>query len=197
MATPDDLKKRIHELLGRWAAGDHSAFDELVPLVYNDLRRIAGFLFQNENKNHTLQPTIVVNEAFMKLRRAGGLECQDALHFLRIYARSMREILIDYARRRDADKRRGETVSVDEVEIACRDHFPEVLMCRDIMERLARLSPRQASVVELRVFCGLENGEIAQALKISPNTVMRDWNFASNWLRREMRKTERPDLESA
>lgn len=196
MADSDDLKKRIHELLGRWGAGDHSALDELVPLVYNDLRRIAGYLFKGEQRNHTLQPTIVVNEAFMKLRHSGGLECHDGAHFLAIYARSMRQILIDYARRRNTLKRYGETVSLDDVEIICRDRLSDLLVCKDAMERLARLSPRQASVVDLRVFCGLENGEIAEVLKISPNTVMRDWNFAWNWLRREMRR-EKPGLESA
>lgn len=189
MTEPDDVnvKKRINELLERWCNGDPTALNDLIPLVYHDLRRIAGYLFSGERKNHTLGPSAVVNEAFIKLRHSTKLECRDSAHFLAIYARAMRQILIDYARRHNANKRYGETVPLDEVQLLCRERPGDLLALNKAMECLAQSYPRQASVVDLRVFCGLNNPQIAEVLKIAANTVIRDWKFASDWLRREMK----------
>jgi RNA polymerase sigma factor (TIGR02999 family) len=183
----DDVKKRINELLERWSHGDPTALNELIPLVYQDLRRIAGYLFNGERKNHTLQPTIIVAEAFIKLKQSHKVACRDSAHFLAIYARAMRQILIDYARRHQAGKRDGETVPLDEVQLLCRARHGDVRALIEAMDRLTRIYPRQASVVDLRVFCGLNNSQIAKVLKIAANTVIRDWKFASDWLRREMK----------
>jgi RNA polymerase sigma factor (TIGR02999 family) len=189
LTEPDDVnvKKRINELLERWSNGDSAALNDLIPLVYHDLRRIAGYLFKAERKNHTLSPSAVVNEAFIKLKHSAKLECRDGAHFLAIYARAMRQILFDYARRHNASKRYGETVPLDEVQLFCCERHGEVLALALAMDRLTQLHPRQASVVDLRVFCGLNNSQVAQVLKIAANTVIRDWRFASDWLRREMR----------
>ena len=191
MTEPDDVnvKKRINELLERWSNGESSALNELVSLVYEDLRRIAGYLFGGERKNHTLGPSAVVHEAFIKLSHSARLDCRDGAHFLAIYARAMRQILIDYARRHNANKRYGETVPLDEVQLLCRERHGDLLALNNAMERLAQSYPRQASVVDLRVFCGLNNPQIAQVLKIAANTVIRDWKFASGWLRREMKSS--------
>jgi RNA polymerase sigma-70 factor (ECF subfamily) len=183
----DNGKNRINELLERWSNGDPAALSELIPLVYQDLRRIAGYLFNGERKNHTLQPTIIVAEAFIKLKQSHKVACRDGAHFLAIYARAMRQILIDYARRHNANKRYGETVPLDEVQLFCRERHGDLLAMIEAMDRLTRIYPRQASVVDLRVFCGLNNSQVAKVLKIAANTVMRDWKFASDWLRREMK----------
>ena len=187
LTEPDDVKKRINELLERWCNGDSAALNELFPHVYPDARRIAGYLFGGERRNHTLGPSAVVHEAFIKLSHSSKLDCRDGAHFLRIYAKAMREILIDYARRHNAKKRYGETVPLDEVQLLCRERHGELLELKQAMERLAQIYPRQASVIDLRVFCGLNNSQIAQVLKIAANTVIRDWKFASDWLRREMK----------
>lgn len=187
MTGSDDVKKRINELLERWSNGDPAALNELIPLIYQDLRRIAGYLFNGERKNHTLQPTIIVAEAFIKLRQSHKVACRDGAHFLAIYARAMRQILIDYARRHNANKRYGEIVPLDEVQLFCRERHGDLLALIEAMDCLTRIYPRQASVVDLRVFCGLNNSQIAKVLKIAANTVIRDWKFASDWLRREMK----------
>ncbi len=189
MTEPDDVnvEKQINELLERWSNGDSTALHELFPLVYKDLRRIAGYLFGGERKNHTLGPSAVVHEAFIKLSHSTRLDCRDGAHFLAIYARAMRQILIEYARRHNASKRYGETVPLDEVQLLCRERHGDLLALNQAMECLAQSYPRQASVVDLRVFCGLNNPQIAEVLKIAANTVIRDWKFASDWLRREMK----------
>lgn len=188
MTEPDDVKKRINELLQRWSSGDPTALNDLIPLVYKDLRRIAGYLFSGERKNHTLQPTAVVSLAFIKLKHSTKVECRDGAHFLALYARAMRQILIDYARKHNADKRHGETVPLDEVQLFSRERNKDMLAIAEAMDLLAKSHPRQASVVDLRVFCGLNNPQIAEVLQISPNTVIRDWRDASDWLRRAIEK---------
>jgi RNA polymerase sigma-70 factor (ECF subfamily) len=187
LAKPDDLKKRIKELLERWAAGDSEALKELIPLVYQDLRRIAGYLFKGERKNHTLGPTIVVHEAFMKLSRSAEIECRDGAHFLAIYSRAMRQILIDYARYHGRRPEGQETVPLDDVQKICRERNANLLALEQALNRLAEIDPRQASVVDLKIFCGLDNEQIAKVLKISANTVMRDWKKAKWRLQREMK----------
>src|SRR5262249_2477023 len=192
LTEPDDVKQRISELLKRWSEGDTGALDALVPLVYADVRRIAGYLFKKERKNHTLGPTAVVHEAFMKFRHANQVTCRDGAHFLAIYARAMRQILIDYSDYKNAQKRHGEEVPLEEVplhelHLLCRGHRPDLLVLKDAIERLAQTHPRWASVVDLRVFCGFDNSQVAEMLKVSPNTVIRDWKEASKWLRHEIK----------
>jgi RNA polymerase sigma-70 factor, ECF subfamily len=183
LTEPDDVKKRINELLERWSNGDPTALNDLIPLVYQDLRRIAGYLFSGERKNHTLQPSAIVAEAFIKLKHSTKVECRDGAHFLALYARAMRQILIDYARRHNAGKRHGETVQLDEVQLFSRERSKDVLAIAGAMDLLAKSQPRWASVVDLRVFCGLNNSQIAEVLQISANTVIRDWRDVSEWLR--------------
>lgn len=192
LTEPEHVRRRIKELLQRWSQGDSSALNELVPLVYADLRRIAGYLFNGERKNHTLGPTIIVHEAFMKLRQSStSIECQDGHHFLAIYARAMRHILIDYSRKKNAGKRYGEEVPLDDVQmhelyLLCGERRADLLALDEAMTRLAQINPRLASVVNLRFFCGLDNSQVGKALKISANTVIRDWRFAESWLRHEI-----------
>lgn len=197
MTEPEHVKRRIQELLQRWTQGDSSALNELLPLVYPDLRRIAGYLFNGERKNHTLGPTIIVHEAYMKLRQSTSIECQDGHHFLAIYARAMRHILIDYSRKKNAKKRHGEEVPLDDVQVhelyqLCCERHADLLALDEAMTRLGHIKPRVASVVNLKLFCGLDNTQIGKSLKISANTVMRDWGFAERWLRREIQRGGKP-----
>jgi RNA polymerase sigma factor (TIGR02999 family) len=187
LTVPDDAKKRINELLERWSNGDSAALNDLTPLVYQDLRRIAGYLFKGERKSHTMGPSGTVHEAYIKLKRSTKVECRDGAHFLAIYARAMRQILLDYARQHNAGKRYGETVPLDEIQLSCRERHGDMLALDNAMECLRQRHPRQASVVDLRVFCGLNNPQIAEVLQIGVNTVIRDWKFASDWLRREIK----------
>jgi len=185
---------QITSLLLRLGQGDKSALDSLTPLVYDDLRRLAYYLLRSERPNHTLQPTALVNEMYIKFTRQQKLQWQNRAHFIAIAARAMREILIDHAKRRKRDKNGGKYTFLSPEEafgFAAAELPMDVLALDEALKRLTLESPRKEQVVVLRFFGGLTNDEIAEVLQIAPNTVGRDWEFAKAWLNREMKRKEK------
>jgi RNA polymerase sigma factor (TIGR02999 family) len=178
----------ITGILFRWSQGDEHALDSLTPLVYRDLRRIAARLLRAERSGHTLQPTALVNEAYLKLAGDAKVQWQNRSHFFAVAARAMRQILVDHARGHLAAKRGGgvTVVPLEEGLVFARERSADLLALDRALQRLSAIDPRKTRVVELRFFAGLNNDEIAELLQISPNTVMRDWNMAKAWLRREI-----------
>ena len=175
-------------LLTDWSRGDAGALDQLVPLVYAELRRIAARQLRGERSNHTLQPTALVNEVYMRLVDQRQVAWQDRAHFLGVAAQSMRRILVDHARRRDAGKRGdgAAAVSIDNArEIAAAGDLP-LLALEDALARLEALDPGLARIVELRAFAGLTIDEAAHVLGVSPSTAKRSWRTAKAWLNREL-----------
>jgi RNA polymerase sigma-70 factor, ECF subfamily len=182
--SPEDITR----LLARWTEGDEGALTFLTPLIYGELRRKAAYLLRNERQGHTLQATALVNEVFLKLEGNAKVQWQNRTHFFAVAARAMRHILVDYARQHRRDKRGGRAVFVplDEALAVGPEVSADLLLLDQALDRLMAVDPRKAKVVELRFFGGLENHETAEVLQVSPNTVMRDWNLAKAWLRREM-----------
>jgi RNA polymerase sigma-70 factor (ECF subfamily) len=179
-------------LLRAIRAGDSTRDDvtpRLVELMYPELRAVAGRLMRRERNDHTLQPTAIVNEAFLRLVDQGDIHWQDRAHFVGIAARVMRQILVDHARRRHAAKRgaAGEKVTLDEAMAAAPDTTFELLALDEVLTRYAALDVRRAQVAELRVFGGLTTKEIAAHLHISTRTVDGDWAVARMWLARELK----------
>lgn len=177
-------KKEVTALLRQLGDGNREVVDQLITLVYGELRRLAANYLKSERDGHTLQPTALVNEAFLKLVDQ-KTPWQDRNHFFAVSATLMRRILVDYARRHGAEKRGAlaETVPLDEVFVFVRER-PAALMALDAaLAELETADPRRARVVELRFFAGLNNEEIADVLSIHSNTVLRDWNLARAWLR--------------
>lgn len=177
----------ITAVLVRWSQGEEHALDDLIPLVYERLRRMAMYRLGNERQGHTLQPSDLVHEAFLKLRGAAKVQWQNRLHFYAVAARAMRQILVDYARKY---KHRVQIVPLDEIEhlAFAPQRSVELLALDDALNRLAVDHPRKALVVELRFFGGLSNEQIAESLDISGNTVIRDWDFAKAWLNRGLKR---------
>ena len=186
--TPSDLT----ELLRAAGAGEPGALDRLVPLIYAELRRMASAELRRERPDHTLSPTALVNEAWLRL--GGDASWQNRSHFFGAAARAMRRILVDHARQRSAIKRSRDLQVTLEPEAIGAPEPPseEVIAVDEALERLARLDPRQASIVELRYFMGLSIPDTAAALDISPATVKRDWALARAWLHRELGPTSEP-----
>jgi RNA polymerase sigma factor (TIGR02999 family) len=184
MATP----RSVTALLGEWSRGNDSALNQLLPLVYAELRRMAGRQLRGERANHTLQPTALVHEVYLRLVDQRHVDLHDRAHFLGVAARMMRRILVDHARRRGAGKR-GEgvpCVSIDEAkEVAAPRDMPVLALDR-ALDRLEKIDPDLGRIVELRAFGGLTIDEAAHVLKISPSTAKRDWRTAKAWLNREL-----------
>jgi RNA polymerase sigma-70 factor, ECF subfamily len=158
--------------------------------VYIELHRIASARLQSERVQHTLQPTALVHEAYLRLCGSGALACHDRTHFFRLAARVMRRILVDYARQRNAEKR-GDgyaNISLDDAVSIGSSYCSDAIEIDDLMNRLAELSPRQAAIVEMRYFGGLDDEEIALAVGINVRTVRRDWAMARAWFRKQMRR---------
>jgi RNA polymerase sigma factor (TIGR02999 family) len=178
----------ISQLLQRWGDGDKAALDQLLPLVYTELRRMARRYMWQQPSDHTLQTTALIHEAYLRLVGQEGKRWESRAHFFGVAARAMRHILVDYARARHTGKRGGEkhVVSLEEAAIVSKERASELLSLDDALEELARLSPRQSRVIELRYFGGLSVKETAEVLKISSDTVTRDWNQAKAWLYREL-----------
>jgi RNA polymerase sigma factor (TIGR02999 family) len=185
----------ITGLLKAWRQGDETAFDQLMPLVYAQLRRQAQRQMRKERSGLTLQSTAVVHEVYLRLTRASELDCQDRVHFFALAAQVMRRVLVDAARARTALKRGGaalpveHSTAVDLDSIAADDLNAAASVCalHEALETLTRIDPRRAKVVELRFFGGLSVDETAKVLDVSPQTVMRDWRLARAWLARELR----------
>jgi RNA polymerase sigma factor (TIGR02999 family) len=180
----------ITGLLKAWSGGNEAALERLAPLVYDELRRRARGYMARERQENSLQATALVNEAFLRLVEVEGLDWQDRAHFFAVSAQMMRRILVDAARARGAEKRGGGVVKVDLNESinampACAS---ELVDLDQALEALAQFDPRKAKVVEMRFFGGLSVEETAEVLKISAQSVMRDWKLARAWLMREMER---------
>jgi RNA polymerase sigma factor (TIGR02999 family) len=197
MARKTPTAGKISLLLRAWARGDLQARDDLVPVVYAELRRRAGAYFRRERPTHTLQPTALVHEAFMRLMGEDRVTWRNRAHFFAIAAQMMRWILVDHARHHQAAKSPGAALQVE-----LEDHIgasqPRLCECLDLdraLTELAQLDPRQAQIVELKYFAGLTEREIAEGLSISRATVTREWQSAQAWLYRRI--ATRPNKVSA
>jgi len=179
---------QITQLLAEWSDGNQSALDELYPLVYNELHRLARRYMSRERKGHTLQTTALINEAYVRLVDQRNVHWANRSHFFAISAQIMRRILIDHARRQAYAKRGGgaQQVSLEEVAAITPDQSVELVRLDEALKSLEEMDPRRSQVVELRYFGGLSNEEIAGVLKVSENTVTRDWNMARAWLYQQL-----------
>jgi RNA polymerase sigma factor (TIGR02999 family) len=175
-------------LLRAWAKGDPAALEELTPHVYRELRRIAGHIMQNEQAGRTVQATALVHEAYLRLIDVSNVDWEHRAHFFAVSARIMRHILLDAARARATGKRGGNQprVNLDEIPDISSRRGAELIALDEALIALAKLDARKAEVIELRFFGGLGVEETAAALKVSPETVMRDWRLARAWLLREL-----------
>jgi RNA polymerase sigma factor (TIGR02999 family) len=182
--SPDD----VTQLLIAWSKGDQSARDQLMPLVYEELHRLAHRHIRNERQGHTLQTSALVNEAFIRLVDQKNAHWQNRAHFFSIAAQMMRRILVDYARSRRYIKRGGDArrVTLDEELTVSDERSADVIALDEALEELAIFDVRKSKVVELRYFAGLSIEETAEVLAVSPGTVMRDWTLAKAWLQRAM-----------
>ena len=180
--------RQVTELLVRWRKGDRQALDALIPLVYEELRRIAQHFLQREKPGHTLQSTALVHEAYVRMVGQNLPEWQSRAHFFGIAAQLMRQILVDHARARQAAKRGGDVfkLSLDESTAMPEQQDLDLIALDDALKSLAELDPQQGRIVELRYFAGLTIEDTSEVLGISPATVKRDWATARAWLQREM-----------
>jgi RNA polymerase sigma-70 factor, ECF subfamily len=181
------MESEVTVLLQKWSDGDPVALEQLTPIVYEELRRLARRYMRGERANITLQTTALVNEAYLRLVDCKRMRFNDRAHFFAVSAQLMRRILVDHARRRNLKRGAGvEHISLDEVALFGPDRDAGLVMLDDAMLALAHFDPRKAQVVELRFFGGLSVEETAEVLKISSITVMRDWSTARAWLYREL-----------
>lgn len=181
-------RAEVTGLLAEINRGDRSAIERLMPLVYDELRRIAARYFSRERGDHTLQPTAVVHEAFLRLVDQ-RVEWQNRSHFLSVASTMMRRVLLDYAKAKQAVRRAGEKISLDDDIATSDDRLAEVVAIDQALARLEELDAEQARVVEMRFFGGLSVEETAEALAISPRTVKRHWSSARAWLHRELSRS--------
>jgi len=187
--------QEVTQLLLAWSHGDQAALEQLTPLVYAELHRLAKRYLGGERRGHTLQTTALVNEAYLRLIDWKNVEWQNRAHFFGVSAQLMRRILVDFARSRHYAKRGGEAeqVSLAEASMVAQGRSAALVALDDALQALAALDPRQSQVVELRFFGGLSLEETAEVLKVSPATVRRDWSLAQAWLHRELNKTATGD----
>ena len=198
MRSPEKSAE-ITVLLKAWGRGDSTALDRLTPLVYEQLHRMARSYMRNEHPGHTLQATALVNEAYLRLVETRDLDWTDRAHFFAVCARVMRRILVDAARSRAAIKRGGQADRVEHSTAINLDQLPnpasemsaQVCALDDALNVLAQIDPRRAHVIELRFFGGLSVEETGQVLRVSPQTVMRDWKLARAWLARELSQSSK------
>jgi RNA polymerase sigma factor (TIGR02999 family) len=179
----------VSQLLKDWYEGNDQALRAVVPLVYEELRRVAHGYLRKERSDHTLQSAALVHEAYLRLEKQGAAKFENRSHFLAICAQLMRQILVDYARARRANKRNGgERVTLDGM--AFKTRAVDMIALDDALNELARLDPQQARIVELRFFGGLSIEEASDVLNVSPMTVKRNWASARLWLHRQVSKAE-------
>ena len=179
-----DGSEEVTQLLGDWSGGDEGALEKLIPLVQPELHRLAHYYMSRERAGHTLQTTALLNEAYLQLTDKTQPQWQNRTHFMAVAAQLMRRIMVDHARARHALKRGGaaQRVTLDEAALVTETRAPELLALDEALENLAAYDPRMSKIVEMRYFGGLTDEEIAEVLKIHPNTVMRDWSAAKAWL---------------
>jgi RNA polymerase sigma-70 factor, ECF subfamily len=178
----------ITQVLERWSNGEQSALDELLPLIYKELRRLAGNYIRRERHDHTLQPTALINEVFLRLIDQQDIKWQNRAHFFGIAAKLMRRILVDHARLHQAAKRGGAhySLSLSKADRIASQPSVNLLTLHLTLQRLEELDPQQSQIVELRFFGGLTIEETAEVLSVSHATVERDWKMARAWLRHEL-----------
>jgi RNA polymerase sigma-70 factor (ECF subfamily) len=177
----------VSTLLRAWSDGDQSALDKLAPIVYDELRRLAGHYMSRERTGHSLQATALVNEAYLRLVDYKRMRWENRAHFFAVSAQLMRRILVDHARRHNLKRGGGvQHIALEDSAIVGGGRAENLVVLDDAMQALARIDPRKAQVVELRFFGGLSVEETAEVLKVSAVTVMRDWSTARAWLYREM-----------
>lgn len=187
MSSNDLPAGEVSLLLRAWSEGDRGALDQLAPIVYQELRRLARYYMRQERPGHSLQTTALVNEAYLRLVDYKRMQWQNRAHFFAVSAQAMRRILVDHARRHNAKRGKGiEHVALEETAVVGRESEADLVKLDDALRGLEELDPRKARVVELRFFGGLSVEETAEVLKVSPVTVMRDWSTARAWLYREM-----------
>ncbi len=186
--TDDAVCPDVTQLLVSWRQGDTAAPDQLMPLVYEELRRQARDYLRRERADHTLQPTALVHEAYLRLIGDNGVSWQNRAHFHAVAARLMRRILVDHARAHNTNKRGGlaPKFSLDEARALACESTSDLLALDGVLQDFARTYPRKSEVVELKFFGGLETKEISEVLEVSEKTVLRDWNFAKLWLCRAL-----------
>jgi len=191
---PERTSSPVTELLVRWRSGDGEALQSLIPLVYDEMRRLARGYLRRERPDHTLQSTALVHEAYVRLTGNAPPVWQDRAHFFGIAANVMRQILVEHARSRNTGKRGGAVVklAIDNLNEPIQRPDLDIVALDDALKELGRIDPQQSRVVELRFFAGLSIEETAEALGISVSTVKRDWNTARFWLFRELDRTATP-----
>jgi RNA polymerase sigma-70 factor, ECF subfamily len=182
----------VTQLLLAWSQGEQAALDKLIPVVTAELRRLAHHYMGGERPDHTLQTTALVNEAYLRLVDSRRVRWQNRAHFFALSAQLMRRILVDFARTRNYQKRGGQTrrVSLDEALVMSQDRDRDLVALDEALKTLALADQRKSQVVELRFFGGLSVEETAEVLKVSPDTVLRDWRLAKVWLYRELKKSD-------
>jgi len=178
--------REVTQLLQNWT--DAEAAEQLMPFIYDELRRLARDYLRRERADHTLQATALVHEAYLRLVDDSAVTWQNRAHFFGVAARVMRRVLVDHARARNAIKRGGlqEKLALDEARVVAPAGAPDLVALDGALQNLARIYPRKSDVVELKFFGGLEAREIAEVLQVSEKTVLRDWSFAKLWLSREL-----------
>ncbi len=189
---PTVSSPEITRLLLAWGRGEQNALEKLYPLIQRDLRRLAHSYMRSQRAGHTLQTTALVNEAYLRLVDSRQVRWQNRTQFFALSAKVMRNILVDSARARRSLKRGGGApqVSLDQAPVLSPGERPDIVALDDALKALAKLDPRKSQVVEMRFFGGLSVQETAEALKVSEDTVLRDWRLAKSWLRRELRRHE-------
>ena len=184
-----DAPNQVSVLLRKWSHGDEGALEQLTPLVYDELHRLAHQHMRRESAGHVLQTSALINEAYLRLVDQPRIQWESRAHFFGIAARLMRRILVDDARKRNSAKRGGSLIQVplDVVGNIAQQQAANVVAVDEALQRLEAIDARQSQIVELRFFGGLSIDETADLLKVSPGTVMRDWTFARAWLKSQMR----------
>jgi RNA polymerase sigma factor (TIGR02999 family) len=181
-------KRHVTQILRDWSGGDQKALDELFTVVYRELRRMAGAYMRRERPNHTLQPTALINEAYLKLVDESAITWQNRAHFFAVAAQIMRRVLVDYARKHAADKRGGgkQKLTLDEGVASGEERNLDLIKLDEALIRLKEIDEEKSQIVELRFFGGLSIEETAESLGIAPATVKRKWQASRLWLRREL-----------
>lgn len=191
---PESSSQPVSDLLAKWQTGDEEALQVLLPVVYNELRRVAHRYLRKERRDHTLQSTALVHEAYLRLKKQGGGRFENRAHFFGICAQLMRQILVEYARARRAAKRNaGETLTLNESIAFMKGRSVDLVALDDALTGLAELDPQQSRIVELRFFGGLSIDETSRVLGVSPATVKREWATARVWLHHELSRTSSHD----
>lgn len=178
----------VTQLLAQWNSGDRDALEKLMPLIYEELRKMARRYMRQQRPEHTLQTTALIHEAYLRMVKQPAKHFNNRAHFFGVAAQAMRHILVDYARSRQSAKRGGggRPISLEEAALVADERAAELVAFDEALKELAKLSSRQSRVVELRYFGGLSVEETAAVLEVSPDTVMRDWTMAKIWLHRAL-----------